>query len=177
MIPGRVVKRRCRLQTRDIIIGLRAQHIVSDMIRHNVDNHLNAESMRGIYQLFQLFFGPEVRISGIGVLDVVSVIGCVFTCAVVVAVSHLRLCHRGDPNCGITHVSNIRELVDNPLPVAALHIAEILLRGLSVTDRGAGGIIGGIPIIKTVDHNLINRVVLSDCADAGRICLRRCQHE
>ncbi|MNO98162.1 hypothetical protein D3C76_898980 [compost metagenome] len=172
MIPSRIVKRGCRLQTRYIIISLSTQHIISDMVGHHVNNHLNSERMRGIYQFLKLLFGSKIVIGAIWIFYVVSMVGCVFACTVVVTVSHLRLCNRRNPNRGISHVMNIGQLVDNPLPVAALHIAEILFRGFSVTDSGAGGIIGGIPIIEAVNHNLINRVVLSNSANAG--CLNLC---
>ncbi|MNC20799.1 hypothetical protein D3C75_687630 [compost metagenome] len=177
VIPGRIIERCCGLQSWDIVISLIAQHIVPDVIRHNVDNNLNAECMRGIHKFLKLFFGSKVRIGRIGVLNIVTVVGCVFSCAVVVTARHLRFCHRRNPNRGIPHVMNIGELVYNPLPIAALHISEILLRGFAVADSGAGGIIGGIPIIEAIYHNLINRVIFSNSTNAGCLNLCRWKHK
>ncbi|MNI56925.1 hypothetical protein D3C73_1119570 [compost metagenome] len=174
VIPGRIIERSSRLQARHIVVCLCAQHVVPDMIRHYVNDHLNAKRMRRVHQLLQLLFSPEVRVGAVRVLNVVSVIGSVLAGAVVVTVGHLRFSDWRNPDCGISHVGDIGELVDHALPVSALHIAEVILRGLTVTDCVAGRIVRGIPIIEPVDHDLINRVVLCYCTDACGFCLRRC---
>ncbi|MNT05931.1 hypothetical protein D3C72_1405770 [compost metagenome] len=171
VVPGRVVERCGRLQAGDIVVSLGSQHVIADMIGNNINDDFDAERMRTIHKLLQLLLRAEVRIRCVRVLHVIPVIGRVATSAVVIAIRHLRLSDRRDPDRCITHVVDVGKFVDNALPVSAFHITEIFFGVLSVPNGRASRIVRRIAVIEPVDHNLVDRVVLIHSADTCRLHL------
>ncbi|MOA14799.1 hypothetical protein D3C78_1349210 [compost metagenome] len=115
--------------------------------------------MSAINQFLQLFFSAKIRIGFIRIFYVITVISCVSACTVIIAACNLRFCNRRNPDSCITHSLNIWKLVNNALPVAALHVSEVFFRCFSITDGRTSRIICRISIMKSINHDLIDCII------------------